>query len=578
MRLRLLTALAIAALGAPGFSSAQTTRTGDQGVKVTLPDKPRLEKFVEPALPAGAADTAGSVKARVIVRPDGWVAEAQIIDASDARLWMTAEAAIRQWRFDPASLGGQIAQVIVTVEYPRPAAHNAGKSIVKTDLYRVTAMASQPQWCFNSQANVNIEWRVNAEEDLSGTSAAYQEQLAPIWDAIKKECPGIEGIYVSNYVSGVRLLAYSGTEVAETEPIKGDSEIPVNSLMASRDAAGKFQVRSMQDTPPYTSLAAARAQRKTANPVALAAAPPMSGKKSSSPTVASSAPAAAPAPTPMAPVPAPEAPAAPPASVLAPLDIRGLRYGDMIRTIYLGRFDLIPMTDSREFTLITAEGAIGRKLLTSYVEAFSSLCPASLSPNKVRMLRTTTTYEQRVNGLGMVLDSSVVDSKTVETNTYADPEFAQPYVAIVNAADFEALPAIFRELTSGRADSFGGAGLNHLQDVMIMWLELRELVGRHGCESAQVKRFASNILAYVTARPPASQNRYDGFTYYCASLVPRYLPGTTRAACSCLKDTMRAGLELDDYYALEDDFTEEHFMKSLLSRVGLQRKVGACVR
>ena len=583
LRLRLLTILAIATLSAPGLLWAQTTRTGDQGVKVTLPDVPRLEKFVEPALPPGMTEEPGSVQATLILRADGWVAEVQLVKVKDARLWMSTEAAARQWRFDPASLARlpQPVRVNVTVDYPRPPAHNAGKLILETDLFRVTAMAAPEQSCPNTQANVSITWRVGADEDLSGASAAFQKHLATIWDAIRKQCPQLAGIYLSNYVSGVRLLQNSGNEVAETAPISGDHEIPINSLMAFRDAAGKFQIRTMMDSPAYASLAAARAQRKTASPVALPSARPLSASISSSPTPAPRVPAAsitAPAPAPMSPVPAPVAPAAPPASVLAPLDVRRLRYGDMMRTIYLGRFDLVPITDERELTLITAEGAIGRKLFTSYVEAFSSLCPASLSPRKIRIQKTTITHEQKVNGLGMVMSDTVVDSKTVDTNTFVEPEFAQAYVAIVNAADFEALPAIMRDLIAGRSDSFGGAGLNHLNDILVMWLEMREVIGRHGCESPQVKRMAANVLAYVKLQPPAPQNRYDGFTYYCASLVPRYVPGATRAACSCLKDTFRAAIDLDHYYALEDDFTEEHFMKSVLSRVGLQKKVGACIR
>ena len=164
----------------------------------------------------------------------------------------------------------------------------------------------------------------------------------------------------------------------------------------------------------------------------------------------------------------------------------------------------------------------------------------------------------------------------MDTGIFVEPEFAQPYVAIVNSGSFEALVAIWRDIAAKRSDSFGGAGLKLLQDVLEMGAEVREVIARHGCDSAQVKRFARNALAYVTLQSPP--HTYDGFAHYCASQLPLYVPGTSKAACPCVKGAMRSALDVDDFYKLEDDFTEQHFMSSVVARVGLHNKVAACIR
>ena len=268
--------------------------------------------------------------------------------------------------------------------------------------------------------------------------------------------------------------------------------------------------------------------------------------------------------------------APPPASLLPPLDVRKLQYGEMIRTLYLGRFDQIPISDPREITVITEKGALARKLFASYVEAFSDRCPDSLSAAKVQIQRTLTTRHQRVNGLGTVLDEYSVEGPTTDTGIYVEPVFGQAYVAIANSGGLEAIAAILRDMAAGRADSFGGAGLKHIRDLLEMGAEVREVIDRHGCESAQVKRFAANALAYVRLESPP--HRFDGFTHYCSSKLPEYVPGTNRAACACVRSAMRSALDLEAFYRLEDDFTEVHFMKSVVARVKLQDKVAACIR
>jgi hypothetical protein len=595
----LVLALALASW-APAVS-AQTVRTLATGVVVRIAEGPRINKFVEPTLPSReqkiGGEQAGSVQVEVFIRPDGWVAGVQLVKTNDSSFWGAAERALKQWRYDPASLAGlgSPAHTSVTIEFPLPPPHNSGAVLAETDLYRVTASSMRAEWCFQlpdrSQANVNVIWRVRPEEDLTGATAAYQQRLAEIWREIEKHCNPTTSAFISNYVAGVRMLATDNTEVEESVALQGsESEAPVNNLMVSKDpASGKITIQGLVDSPSYASLAAARERRKPPRIIALATPRAMSAANAQpvsasapAPTVSASAPAPTPtpatsSPTAAAPVtrtpPPPLAP--PPASIMPPLDVSKLGHGDLIRTIYLGRFDLAPLMDSRNLALITDQGIVGRKLFASYVESFSDSCPGSLSARKVAIKRTITTREQRVNGRGIVFDERETGSRTEDTGIFVEPELAQAYVGIGNSGGFEALVALWRDLGSKGSSNLAEASVKLLREMLEIGMEMREVISRHGCDSPQVKRFARNALAYVTLQSPQT---YDGFSYYCASQLPAYVPGAAKSACGCIKNVLRQDLAPSSFYALEDDFTEQRFLSSVISKVGLHDKVAACVR
>lgn len=202
-------------------------------------------------------------------------------------LWMTVLLAGL-----PAILSIAGAQTTGTTE---PPPHNSGKTIFESERLRVTTSVAQAQWCFaqssGAQANINIIWRVGADEVLSGSSSTYHRDLAAAWPAIEKECAHLSAAYISNYIAGVRLIAHAPTEVTESEQMYGRGEVPLNSVLAYKDASGKFTISMMMDTPPYETLAAARTGRKTRQPVALPtdAPTPAVASTASSPTPAPSA-------------------------------------------------------------------------------------------------------------------------------------------------------------------------------------------------------------------------------------------------------------------------------------------------
>ena len=584
-------------------ANAQTVHTSPEGVVVRIAETPRLEKFVAPSMPSGVyrrTERGGSTRAELIIGPDGWVLNVRLFGSADAGFSIVSEAALKQWRYDPASLKGLPAPVRanVTIEFPAATPHNAGKLLFETDTYRVLANAGQSEWCFQngaSQASVSIVWRVGPDEDLSGTTAGYAQHLADIWTGIEKYCGTIAGLGVENYVAGVRLVNGVTTEVAENAALDdGLREMPINSLFWSKDAtSGKVQAHGSAE--PYVSLAQARAQRRPATTIALAgpirtlnvaatagASAPANAQQPSTAPGAPAKPAVSVSVAPpraMAPAVSrpPGAPPPPPASVLPPLDVQGLDHREMIRTLYLGRFDRAPLTDSRNIAVITDEGIVARKLFASYVEVFSDQCSASLGAGKVPISRTITTTQQRKNYLGQVLGETDLGTHTEDTGILADADFAQPYVAIYNSASFEALVSLLRDLSAKRSDNLMQASLKLLGEMLAISVETRQLIARHGCDSPQIKRYAANALAYVTMRPRPPYV-FDAFSYYCGSLLATYVPGAKPAGCGCARDAMKQALGPREFYDLSDDFTEQRFLTSVIARVGLRTKVAACIQ
>lgn len=562
-------------------TKAQTMRTSGDGVVVRLGQGAQPDKFVEPVPPrqnSRRGEKAGTVEAEITLRPDGWVAAVRRLSASDSSFWMAAESAIKQWHFAPASIKGlgSPARISVAIEFPPPPPHNSGKVLAETGLYQVTTSATQSEWCFQrpdrSQANINIIWKVHADEDVSGATDAYQQRLAEIWREVERHCTPTTSIYVSNYVAGVRLLAHQNEEVAESVVLAaGRSEVPLNNLIAWKEqGTDKIAMREMLDNLKFASLASARKTRQHPTTVALAAAPNLA-------PAASPRAAATTTPVPAAPRPArPSPPAPPPATVLPPLDLRELAHREMIRDIYLGRFDLVPLADPRNMALLTDHGIVGRKLLASYVETFSDQCSNSLTDDIVQIMRTITTKTQRVNGLGVVVSETETGSRTEDTGIRAERAFGRAYVGITNSAGFETLVSVVRDLGARRSDSLAGATFNLLGEMLEIGTEMRAMISRHGCDSPQIKRFAANALAYVTLQSPP--HVFDGFSFHCVAALPTFVPGAAASSCGCVKQVLRRTLSLESFYKLEDDFTEEHFLRSAIAKVGLRNEVAACLR
>lgn len=295
---RALPSMVIWAMGIICFlevpSFAQTVRTSASGIVVTMDSTLPLERFVEPEAPPRelvfVGEEAGSVQVKVSIRSDGSVAQVIPIKSTDTSMFMMVEKALKKWRYDPASLSGmrQPVQTLVTVEFPSPTAHNSNKPLIETDLYRVTAQdQAGTKWCFprdtGYQANINIIWRVTAQEDLTGKSAGYQQHLADIWSAVAQHCPSTTSAHISNYVAGVRLLSYDGSEVAESVRLKGSQrEAPVSTIFVVEQADGTLQSRQVGNLPHYKNLEEARANRKPTTIVTLPPQPrPLMGSEPS---------------------------------------------------------------------------------------------------------------------------------------------------------------------------------------------------------------------------------------------------------------------------------------------------------
>ena len=270
-----------------GPAVAQTVRTFDSGVTITVDPHLALEKVVEPEHPPASislrGEVSGSVQVGVYIRPDGAVAQARAVKAADPSLVMMAEKAVKQWQYDPASLKDRNpTQTLVIVDFPPPAPHNSGKRLMESTLYRVTTRAMEGNWCHPTlpgiQATINIVWHVTAEEDLTGRSPGYQRHLRDIWNEVAKHCTSMAVAHIANYVAGVRLIENDSNEVAEAVQLQPFvREEPINSILIIKDANDKFEVREADRYKPlYPNLETARAQRKTSTIVTLTGPPRLS--------------------------------------------------------------------------------------------------------------------------------------------------------------------------------------------------------------------------------------------------------------------------------------------------------------
>ncbi|SCX62860.1 energy transducer TonB [Nitrosospira sp. Nsp1] len=537
---------------------AEAKHESERRVVVRTADSPKLIKFSAPT-PARTEESKanGTIKARVHIRPDGYVSDVQPIGRNDTRLWMSVEKALRQWQYQPTVANGSAVAAVteVVIEFPRPAPHNSGNVLLETDTYYVAEHAGE-DWCFPQadKATVNVIFRAAADKDLSATPEYRRRFEAEIWPVIERACNPITTVFVSNYLAGVRVLGYEHAEIPETELLKGSqTERPINQLLIYKNPSGALEYKMMADYGTYASLAELRAARGQQAIVTLTATAPR------------------------------QAPTLSEEEAFPPLQLQGLAHSRQIKTLYLGQFNLgqfsrmTPVADPTKLAIITDDGITGRKLLAAYVEAFSDRCPDSLSSNKIAIRETITRRSQRTNDVGVVVSDEILSSVTNDTGIFAEPRFAQAYVSVRNSDSFEALVTIMRQLMTKRASSFGGAGLSVLSEVLEIGAEMRELVARHGCKSPQIKRLGENILSYVKMQSPKPEYSFDAFAYYCRRTITAIIPQARPLSCPCIQKALQASLSPSQYWVLEDDFTEQRFLISALAKVGLPQKLAICL-
>lgn len=535
---------------------AETRYESERGVVVrTADNSPPLIKFVAPKpAPIAESNPNRTVKARVHIRPNGYVGDLQAIriDSDNMRLWLRVEEALRQWQYQPALANGSPVAAVteVEIEFPRTAVHNSGNVLLDTDTYYVTETAdASGDWCLpqHDKASVNVIFRAPADKDLSATPEYRRRFESEIWPVIERACNPITAVFASNYLVGVRVLANASTDIPETELLKhSQRERPINVIMVQKNTAGTLEYRMMADFGTYASLAELRAARGQQASAIL----PVAAPRQAAPLSAEDA--------------------------FPPLQLQGLPHGRQIKTVYLGQFSRMPIADLNKLAVITDDGIIGHKLLGAYVEAFSDRCHDSLSSNKIAIKETITRRSQRINGLGMVVSEENLGSVTNDTGIFAEPEFAKAYVAVRNSESFEALVVIMRQLMAKRASSFGGAGFSVLSEVIEIGAEMREIIARHGCNSSQIKRLGENILSYVTMQSPKPEYSFDAFAHYCRRTITAIIPQTHPSSCPCIQKVLQGSLSPKQYWDLEDDFTEQRFLTTSISKVGLRQKLATC--
>jgi hypothetical protein len=270
-------------------------------------------------------------------------------------------------------------------------------------------------------------------------------------------------------------------------------------------------------------------------------------------------------------------------SLFPPLQTDNLSKGSLMRNIYLGRFERIPAVDSDKTTQISDEGYAGRKALLAYVAAFSDQCPTSLSSHKLEIKEILVSYSERqeiwMTRYGPIYGATsreVTGSEARSTGIFAEPEFYQAYNDIYTSATVDGFAEILRNLAAKRSDSLAGASFNLLRDILEWNVQTRALIVRHGCTSAQTQTYAKNLLKY--ARGQNAAIREETFLVRCREKIAVFFPGKTPESCSCLESTFRNHLGGRQYGELEDDFTEDRFLTSAFSKVGMHSELSRCLQ
>jgi hypothetical protein len=335
--------------------------------------------------------------------------------------------------------------------------HNAGILLTKTNLYDVTSSAEQDQWCFDqsgrSQAHINIVWRVGAEDDIGGFSAAYQRHLTAIWREIGKQCAGLDSAYIANYVAGVRLRRSGGDEVAEDVALPKNGETSLSLLLVTRDANGRFAVEVTRGAPGYTTLASARKFRGTKDLVALPPGHPMGAANETASNVGLGVRSTTPAWV----LPGRD-PLSARKSGASTLVTTGLGFPDIYQNIYLGRFDDL-RADRR------LSGDLFQYMFAYAASAYGEICAQDIAADSPTIVVTRIT----TNGFGGTIDER-------KAKYLIDTRFAEK-------ADQYGVP--FHRDPVGR--------------------DLEGLIHRNGCVDAQMIQFLENLLRYAYAKPPVQQ-------------------------------------------------------------------------
>lgn len=273
-------------------------------------------------------------------------------------------------------------------------------------------------------------------------------------------------------------------------------------------------------------------------------------------------------------------------ALFPPLKAEGLTNAAMMQNLYRGRFDRMPLADPNRVVPISDDAFAARKAFMAYVVAYSDQCQQHLPANKIQVVRVIVTYNERTTSLmrglvGMPLVTTTtreeVSRRLQETGIYAAPEFHAAYVNLANAVTADAFVTVLRDLARGPGDSLGAAGLRLIQDVLQLNTETHTLLARHGCKSQQAEYYGRNLLSYVSGSL-APAYREETFLHHCRAQLAAYVPGGGPAHCACLQGVFGKRLAKPTWWDLEDNFTEEKLLAAAVSRVGLHKEVGACLR
>jgi hypothetical protein len=235
-------------------------------------------------------------------------------------------------------------------------------------------------------------------------------------------------------------------------------------------------------------------------------------------------------------------------------------------SIYLGRFERVPRTDSSRLTNVSSNGLAGRRMFANYVEEFSRSCARSL-PADARTVRVPEGGDEAARQACYQDPLCVPPPRrnTADSGIRVAPEFYDRYVAVLDAG-----PSLYDLFAENR--NLAEVGPQMLRDVQRM----NQIIVRNGCNSPQVKRLGQNLHAYASDRPPAQA--FDAFGQSCRAQIASIMPGKTAAACACLRTAFSRQLSPAQYASLEDNFTEASFLSSAFRKVGLRQEVAACLR
>jgi hypothetical protein len=244
------------------------------------------------------------------------------------------------------------------------------------------------------------------------------------------------------------------------------------------------------------------------------------------------------------------------------LNTAGMKAPQIFRDVALGRFNRIP------------NQPIERVLLGAYVDGFSDQCQQFLPPDKVGFQRTTTTYTHYWSGF------NEAHTETEDLQVFAEPRFAAPYVAAANLAKATLLQMLMQQ--GVRAAAQGGTPSSMTANLFGDWIsavrDTRQLLTSNGCASPATKRYAENLYRLMTSQGPVNYGSGEVFIDRCGSAIGQAVPGGRPSQCGCLYQAFHRVVPEARIQDLEDSFTDERFLITAVSKVGLRSVVGGCLR